>query len=140
MKPSSLVLDLRTFARSVGYKVSADFVKTQVFKGKTVVSSPLSANNMYANVLEPVVLNLHEFTGDMSSLFEDNEIEYFFLCDADIDGEEHGILDELSLDKREACFLKKKNAEVKIKWKKCQVFAVFPPPNITGKKRALNNN
>jgi hypothetical protein len=135
IKPTNMVLDIRKFARSVGYKVSPGFVKTHVFKGKTVVSSPLSANNPYSNVLDPVVINLHEFTGDMSSLFDDKEMDFFFLCDADIDGEEHEILDELSLEKREACFLKKKNADVKIKWKHCQVFAVFPPVQITGKKR-----
>ena len=124
MKVNNLVMDPLKYIRNVGYKMSKDFVMNHFFKKKTMVQSPWAQKNKYSNDLTPPFINLCEYHGNLKEF--GNKVEYFFVCDADIDPDEHEQLDEMSLEKRAACFMKKKDAKLKMKWSVGQVFAVFP--------------
>jgi hypothetical protein len=124
---SGYISDPLENVQRAGYEITEAFAQEVL---KQVKCKP-NAENPWN---ESTVVNMNETT-DPGRVQNAKGVKYYFVCDTDVHVDDHEVLNGLSLEKRTACFAKKKGkVPVHIRWKMGVVYAVVPPR--VGEKRS----
>ena len=120
------------------YQVTPEFVDKIVFKGETNAQSPYAARNPWSDGIKRGLINMNETMGDRTRLYKDKNVQFWFMCEADISDEERAELLDMTPEVRSACFgqtkKKKDRPPFTFRWKTGIVFAELPKV-VTGKRK-----